>query len=73
MAVQHEYVWFDYDNFAVGAGIFTVSLGGQACLPGIYDEMEDKSQFEPMLNVCFVIMFVCYAMMGSTGAILNAD
>jgi len=73
IAREHSYKTFDSDNFAVGAGIFTVSLGGQACLPGIYNDMRHKDQYSFMINTCFVVMFVCYAVMGSAGYLLYGD
>ena len=47
--------------FSVSIGIFILSYAGHACLPEIYVSMKDPSQFERVMDICFVIMFFTYS------------
>jgi len=65
-----EYVNLDNTfgpNLPLSIGIFMLSLSGHAALPQIYREMSKPAQFNRMLDISFIIMFLVYAITGSAG------
>lgn len=51
----------------VATGIFVLSLGGHAALPGIYASMAEPHKFNAMLDVSLLCMFVIYGTVGVCG------
>lgn len=50
----------DINHFGMGVGIFVTSLGGQVCLPTLYDQMMDKSAYQKVLHASFLTMTAVY-------------
>jgi len=62
----------DLDNIVgpdlpLSLGIFMLSLAGHAALPQVYREMSTPSDFNSMLNFCFVMIFIMYGAAGAVG------
>lgn len=55
------------DGFPMAIGIFILSLGGHAALPGIYASMAEQHKFDLMLDISLATMFVIYASVGLCG------
>ena len=47
-------------GFPVAAGIFVLSLGGHAALPGVYASMAEPHKFDRMLDVSIATMCAIY-------------
>jgi vesicular inhibitory amino acid transporter len=54
-------------GFPVSIGIFVLSLGGHAALPGVYAAMAEPKKFDRMLDISLVSMFAIYATVGLAG------
>ena len=48
-------------------GIYILSCAGHGCLPQVYRSMKNKKDFEKVLNVSFIIMFITYASFAFVG------
>lgn len=57
-------------NVPLSTGIFIVSFAGHAALPQIYREMKKPEEFDRMLDVSFIIMFLVYAGAGVVGYLI---
>ena len=54
-------------GFPMAVGIFVLSLGGHAALPGIYSSMARPEEFDQMLDIALFAMFGIYAAVGLAG------
>lgn len=57
-------------NISLSTGIFIVSFGGHAALPQVYREMKNPEEFNRILDVSFIIMFLIYAGVGVVGYLI---
>jgi len=57
-------------NVSLSTGIFMVSFAGHAALPQVYREMKKPEEFNRMLDVSFIIMFLIYAGAGVVGYLI---
>jgi len=55
------------EGFPMATGIFVLSLGGHAALPGIYASMAEPKRFDRMLDISLAAMFAIYASVGLAG------
>lgn len=55
------------DGFPMAIGIFVLSLGGHAALPGVYASMAEQHKFDLMLDISLATMFFIYASVGLCG------
>tara|TARA_B110001452_G_scaffold259202_1_gene255282 strand:+ start:144 stop:1580 length:1437 start_codon:yes stop_codon:yes gene_type:complete len=51
----------------MAVGIFILSLGGHAALPGVYSAMATPERFDRMLDISMMCMFAIYASVGMAG------
>ena len=51
----------------VAVGIFVLSLGGHAALPGVFASMAEPHRFDRMLDISIAAMFIIYASVGLAG------
>lgn len=51
----------------IAIGIFVLSLGGHAALPGVYASMAEPHRFDHMLDISIAAMFVIYVSVGLAG------
>ena len=54
-------------SVSMSIGIFVLSLGGHAALPGIYASMAEPHKFDRMLDISIAAMFLIYASVGLAG------
>jgi len=57
-------------DLPLSMGVFMISLGGHAALPKVYREMSKPDEFNSMLDVCFLIMFIIYTTTGVVGYLI---
>uniref|UniRef100_A0A7S1CBQ8 Amino acid transporter transmembrane domain-containing protein n=1 Tax=Bicosoecida sp. CB-2014 TaxID=1486930 RepID=A0A7S1CBQ8_9STRA len=60
-------------KFLTGLGIITTSLGGQAALPVLYEQMRDRRRYKAMLGGAFATITAVYAVMGVSGYMLYGE
>lgn len=54
-------------DIPLSTSIFMLSLSGQSALPQVYREMSKPEDFNWVMDVCFITMFIVYAIAGVSG------
>jgi len=66
-----------HNNFGpdipLSLGIYMVSLAGHAALPQVYAEMSNPAQFNRMLDLTFLMIFLVYASVGVVGYLIYGE
>lgn len=64
---EYDKVPQSFTALSVAIGIFFFSFAGHPCLPEVYFSMKEPKEFENVVKICFVVMFLVYCTMALCG------